>query len=422
MSLKAAPFICAQAQIDYTKARVRHGREILGVTTPFDHFNAPPPLIIGMPGIGKTQIFGGGLARALDMDLVYICPSQRDPVDINGAIMPDEIHGVAKHLIPEWKHEAITSERGAVVLLDEATNCNSSQQASLLQVAAEGLKNSIVALAANPPEQASDGNDLTPPMANRLCIMKWELDPHQWLAALTNGFRDVEFPILPPDWRLKIEETSALVSAYIQKQTSALAKYPTSDGKESRSMAGQPWPSPRSWTNAIVMLAAARSAGMGKEATGMVEHELLCGCIGDAAAKPFLQWCRALDIPDHLELLKSLKKKANGDYECKAYKRNEKRPDCTLVLCANITSWIMANLEKDGKVGQSGKECFEQGVGLLCVIAEQGDKEVACHQMSQLVNPGGALQRLMESNKRPTFPPYAVAAVTKLISKVMGGK
>lgn len=415
MSLRAAPFICAQAQIDFTKARRRHGKEIAAVRTPYDHFKVPPPLIIGGPGVGKTQIFGGGLARKLDMDLVYICPSQRDPVDINGAIMPNESCGYAQHLLPEWQYRATHSENGAVVLLDEATNCNASQQASLLQVAAEGLENSIVALAANPPDEAADGNELTPPMANRLCILKWELDPQQWLTALVNGFRDVNFPELPPDWRLKIEETSALVSAYIQKSQSSLYKYPTSDGKQSRAMAGHPWPSPRSWNNAITMLAAARAADMSRDTMQMVEVELLNGTIGDGATKSFLQWCRALDIPDHLELLKALKKKANGDYECKAYKRKE-RSDVTLVLCANITAWIMANLEKDGK------DCFERGIGLLCVIAEQGDKEIATHQMGQLVNDGGALQRLMDGGKRPVFPPYAMNNIAKMISKVLGGK
>ena len=413
MQMNAAAFIAAQAQIEFNKP-VYSGKKLLraAVETPFDHFKAAPPLILGPPGCGKTQIFGGGLARKLGRRFVYLCPSQRDPVDINGAILPED--GVAKHLIPDWQHTAKHAEEGSLLMFDEITNCNGAQQASLLQIAHEGLTNAIIVLAANPTNQAADGNDLTPPMVNRLCVLEWELHASQWLTGLSSGFGDVDFPVLPATWRNGIAETSALVQAYIHKHHSALLRYPTNGegGEDSRALAGKPWPSQRSWTNALVMMAAARACDLPKSEMQLVEAQLISGCIGEGGAKAFLQWTRALDIPDIAPMLKSLKQDSSGEWSCSKYKRVE-RSDVTLVICSNILSWVGANLDK---------ETFEKGFGLLCVIAKEGDKEVASHIMGLMLAKGGSWFKLKEQNATPRFPPYARKELLPVLQKVTQGE
>jgi hypothetical protein len=54
-----------------------------------------------------------------------------------------------------------------------------------------------IVAAANPPEQAADGWDLSAPLANRLCHLTWETNPRAVAEGLAGGFDPPPVPFLP---------------------------------------------------------------------------------------------------------------------------------------------------------------------------------------------------------------------------------
>ena len=89
-----------------------------------------------------------------------------------------------------------------------------------------------------------------------------------------------------------------------------LAAYPKDPAK-----ASQPFPSPRSWTNVVKLLAAADSVDADEE----VKSTLIYGCVGQEAGTQFLSWLSQQDLPDPEGLLRdpsSLKLPLRGDLAC----------------------------------------------------------------------------------------------------------
>jgi hypothetical protein len=82
-------------------------------------------------------------------------------------------------------------------------------QAALLRVVLERTVGDLslpadvaVVAAANPPEQAADGWDLSAPLANRLCHLRWEVTPRAVADGLANGWAPPRVPRLPDGWEV----------------------------------------------------------------------------------------------------------------------------------------------------------------------------------------------------------------------------
>jgi hypothetical protein len=202
---------------------------------------------------------------------------------------------------PKWVRDCWGNgvRRKWVIFLDELTCCPPAVQAAMLRLIAERVvgdeplpEDTIIVAACNPPGIAANGHELEPPMANRVCHLRWEMDWQSWDAGMLNGlnFPEPKFPILPEDWKLGLSATSSLITAFRKVKPTLFDAYPAKD----RAKASGPWPSPRSWTNAALCLAAARSV----DAEPIIEHELLEGCVGQGAAVEFREWQDNLDLPD----------------------------------------------------------------------------------------------------------------------------
>jgi MoxR-like ATPase len=82
---------------------------------------------------------------------------------------------------PDWS-KRLAQVKDGILFTDEVNTAPPSVQAALLRVCLDkvagdchlGDDTSVIA-AANPPEQAADGWDLAPPLANRFCHINWEL-------------------------------------------------------------------------------------------------------------------------------------------------------------------------------------------------------------------------------------------------------
>jgi hypothetical protein len=151
-----------------------------------------------------------------------------------------------------------------------------------------------VVAAANPPEQAADGWDLSAPLANRLCHLDWQTDPRAVADGLAGGWAAPVVPALPAGWQAEELLSRGLVAAFLHVRP-ALACAPPSDAAS----AGRGWPSPRTWEMAARLMAAAVAAGRSDEA----RSALVRGAVGDGAGVEFLAWLIEMDLPDPEEVL-----------------------------------------------------------------------------------------------------------------------
>jgi len=257
------------------------------------------PLSLGIPGVAKTASFEA-LASAIQRRFIPYMLDQSLPEDLKGYPIVQEIESDGKsvkamvHLPEEARLRA--EREPSVVLLDELTCAGHSIQAAALQWVNNPSPTCWMFAAANPPDKAAAGVDLTPRMVNRLCVVPWETP----LDAIREGWRnclrfpDPEVPIVPGNWRDYRPKWGVLVDEFIQRFPDRLEAYPKDPAK-----AAEPYPTPRSWTNVIKLLAAAESVTAGKH----VRRLLVNGCVGDGAGAEFVTFLETQALPDPEDVL-----------------------------------------------------------------------------------------------------------------------
>ena len=149
-------------------------------------------------------------------------------------------------------------------------------------------------------------------------------------------------------------------------------------------LAGKAWASPRSWTNAIDVLAQLRPDD--EDAALMAVR----GCVGDAAAMEFFAWLASADLHDPEEVMDnpSIVEWAN------------ERPDRLFALVSGVTTLTLARGDKD---------TWRKGVNVLVACAEGKRPDVALHSARVLL----ALEKEMGG-----APRAAVAAFGDIFGKI----
>jgi MoxR-like ATPase len=299
-------------------------------------------LFWGKPGVGKTAAVEA-MASAMGALLITIIASIREPSDFLGIPMPDGKGGVI-YAAPGWARMAnAAAEQGqlVVVFVDEITTCAPAVQAALLRVVNEGwvgdLKlhpNVVFIAAANPPEIAAGGYDLSPPMANRWMHIDWA-DPSaaQWSEGIlsdwadTANAEDAMLTIARIEKNIDVAEARAkgLVTGFLRAASQHLITLPDmSDPNASRA-----WPSLRTWELAIKALA-------GCEANGLPDTEqdmLIEGCVGRGVAGELRQYQAEADLPNPATLLDA--KKSD-----KVWRHNPERPDITAAVLNSCAALV----------------------------------------------------------------------------------
>jgi hypothetical protein len=149
----------------------------------------------------------------------------------------------------------------------------------------------------NPTNIATNGFDIEPAMANRMCHLQWTMDWDGFDAGMANGlkFPAPRYPVVPDNWRENLGQVGSMFKAFRMHRPDAF--HPPLDAQGNvnmeRSKMSGPWPSPRSWTIAARLRAAAIACNADRE----VMLDLLEGCVGPAAHE-YEEWETHLDLPN----------------------------------------------------------------------------------------------------------------------------
>ena len=254
-----------------------------------------PVLLWGGAGLGKSSAVRE-MASGAGLACETVIASIREPSDFAGLPVVTDDGATVQFAPPAWARRLWEAGSG-VLFLDEISTAPPAVQAALLRVVLERTVGDLtlpedvaVVAAANPPEQAADGWDISPPLANRFCHLDWDLEAREWADGILAGFTQPAVPALPGD-RMAAEITAvrANVGVFVAASPHLLHAHP---GNEAA--AGRAWPSPRSWDMAARLLAAASTAGAASQATAL----LIAGSVGPGAAAEYLAWREDLDLPD----------------------------------------------------------------------------------------------------------------------------
>lgn len=326
-----------------------------------------PVLIWGLPGVGKSASIRA-MAEALGLPVEVVIASIREPSDFAG--LPIIREGGVRLEAPAWARRLAEAGKG-VLFLDEISTAAPAVQAALLRVVLDRVVGDLplpdgvaVVAAANPPEQAAGGWDLSAPLANRFVHLAWEVDVQAWIDGMLQGWGMPAIPRLPTGWEASIPLARALVASFIRHRPHLLLNMPASEEQ-----AGKAWPSPRTWDMASRLLAATNAAGAGDE----VADTLVAGCVGDGAALEFITWRRELDLPDPEDVLKN-----PGSF------RLPQRGDQAFAVLAAVVSAATSNLTPAR---------WMAAWQVLARAAEQGAKDIAA-----------ASARALAAARKPDLP------------------
>jgi MoxR-like ATPase len=249
-------------------------------------------LLWGSPGTGKTSVVRA-LGESLGWPTEVVIGSIREPADFAG--LPVVIDGSVQMAPPLWARRLASAGYG-LLFLDELTTAPPAVQAAMLRVVLERVVGDLplpegvrVVAAANPPEEAADGWQLSPPLANRLVHLDWPVEAKSVSRGIAMGFS------APPSFAGHVPTDSqalaarGAVGAFLEVRPALVLQVPAVADQASRG-----WPSPRSWEAVARLLAACDAAGASEEARTL----LVLGAVGEGAGIEFLSWFANMDLPD----------------------------------------------------------------------------------------------------------------------------
>lgn len=263
-----------------------------------------PVILWSAPGLGKSSVLRA-MADGQGAHMETVIASVHDQTDFNGLPIPHD-DGTVRLAPPRWARN-IVDAGGGYVFLDEISNAAPSVQAALLRVVLERVIGDLTfpagtrfVAAANPPESAADGYDLTAPMANRFCHLEWSVPSDVVAQGLMYGWPDVPTLVVNTEqYERALTDYRMKVGTFLLKVKPNLAHAMPTNSEAS----GRAWPSSRTWDFAIRMLATVDAVKLSASLKKSVRLTLLSGTLGHGAALEFANWERKLDLPDPEQLI-----------------------------------------------------------------------------------------------------------------------
>lgn len=252
-------------------------------------------LLIGDPGVGKSAIMQA-LSRDVDMPLHTLIGSTLDPTDVGG--LPVLVNGRAERQPLACIYDA--AQRPCILFLDELSAAPLPVQAAFLRLILERVAGDVtlhpetrVVAAANPPEQAPGGFDLSAPLMGRLCVLHFRPDEDEVMSYfMTMGDEEKE-----PELRDEARTFAALAGVVPDLLQVDIPKDCVTGGR--------PWGAPRAWERVVRSRAAARRlGGISKEA----DQAMMAGSVGRHCATAYRAVLDMInDLPSVDEIVKAPK-------------------------------------------------------------------------------------------------------------------
>jgi len=293
-----------------------------------------PVILWDEPGTGKTAVVESMFADA-GYHVETIIASHRDPSEMNG--LPFVFENTVRQAPSEWV-ERVNATDKAVVFLDETTTAAPAVQAATLRMINERWVGDVrlgdhvrFVLAANPPECAAGGFELSAPTANRMLHLNWKgVGVDDFAHALVNGF-DTITPSFDNEGITEVSAERAatrasLVGAYLMRNPAALHALP-----DDPAAAGKAWPSRRTWH----MLA--RIMGYLPDEDTEAVMTAATGCVGEGVGMEFAVWVGNADLPNPREVMA----------DPSIYDFTDPRLDRTFVLLTSVGAVAASDSTKD---------------------------------------------------------------------------
>lgn len=369
------------------------------------------PVFYGAPGGGKSALFEQ-VAKALGAFYVDFAPAQMGPEEFAGMPTPSEEWGLTYEMGRKLK-EANAAPL-AIVNLDELSNVPRATQAGMLRFVHTRRcgdydlgANVRLGGAMNPPESATDAQEIALPLANRVGWLPWlRVTAREHVAyMLAGGSEDLALPekLDPLAYSDALRDVTAIYAAFMDRR-GVLEEDPV---KDERILARFPlaYATPRSW-EAFVRVAATCRAYDDADAIKTIGE----GIVGPAQALEFAAFYHDADLPSPEAWLKNPK----------LFTHDPKRPDRTF---AATTSLALAAIDKERTATMKDEERLERWnaawLALTHVLESGADKTVVAlgGQALALSKPKGAMlatvKKLIEEDLAPVIRAAGFTAVAR---------
>jgi hypothetical protein len=315
-----------------------------------------PFMMWDKPGTAKSRI-NEAIDRALGYKTETFIASIHEPPDCGGYPVP--MNGRLQFLPAPFVYRALANaEKGLItaIFFDEFSCAGRAMQAALLRPILEGWFGDIqlpeeyvcYGAAANPPDSAADGHEMSAPAANRFCHIKWDLELKVWAEGMLSGFKDPQVPILPKNWEKEIVQARAMIISFVQALPNNFHTLNATNG-------GEAWASPRTLDMASRLLAASRS--LGNKDTSSLSIELLSGCIGEGVTRELVAYVADKDLPNPEDLIKDPKK----------FKPSN-RGDVNFAIFNSVVAAVLAN---------NTVERWKNGLRVLAIGCDHGCADIS---------------------------------------------
>jgi hypothetical protein len=175
-------------------------------------------------------------------------------------------------------------------------------QAALLRVCLDkvagdchlGDDTSVIA-AANPPEQAADGWDLAPPLANRFCHLNWDLPAEVVRDGLAGNWVSYSIQAPNPEHLINaLNAERAALSGFLASRPDLTTVIPKSATEQ-----GRAFPTPRSWEMVAILSGWITACNLDSS----VRRIAVLGCVGPGPAAEYITYRENIDLPNPEEIL-----------------------------------------------------------------------------------------------------------------------